>query len=264
MDVLSIASMGLAAVCFWQKEFLRDDLLLVTLLLAGAAWPSLVPVMAVLSLATGLLRKRNFATILASAWLKNRRMWMLVSSLVACHHCSVLTDFQHFSIIAWIAGCVQLLREPAQLKLRLREWRIALGPVYTMAATWSFVLYMCTATTVAGASTAVVGVIAVVVASFALRPDNQELDAALLRWLPTVVATTWPRTFGSRAKCHGILMLLSMVLLTLLLAAKGEHLLACGFLFLLVMEGVRRTPASRTVALQRSLRIIEVDKNPAN
>jgi len=252
MDMLSSTSMGLAAVCFWQKEFLIDDLLLVILLLVEAACPSLVPVMVgALSLAAGLLREGNFATKLASAWLKNWRMWMLVSSFFVCHHRSMLTEFRHFSIIAWVAGCVQLLREPAQLKLRLREWRIALGPIYTMAATGSFVLHVCATTTVVGASIALIGVTAVVVASFALRPDNQELDAHLLRWLP-IEATAWPRTFGARAKCHGILMMLSMVLLTLLLVAKGEHLLACSFLGLLVMEGARRTPASRSAAAMGS------------
>jgi len=250
--MLSSTSMGLAAVCFWQKEFHIDDLLPVTLLLAGAAWPSLVPVMAgAFTLAAGLQREMNFASKLASAWLKNWRMWVLVSSLFLCHQCSVLTEIRHFSIIVWVAGCVQLLREPAQLKLWLREWRIALGPIYTMAATGSFVVHACTATTVAGASIAVLGVMVVVVASIALRPDNQELDAALLRWLP-MKATAWPRTFGSRAKCHGILMVLSMVLLTLLLVAKGEHFLACSFLGLLVMEGARRTPSRRSAAAMGS------------
>lgn len=252
MDILSSTSMGLAAVCFWQKEFHIDDLLPVTLLLAGAAWPGLVPVMAgALTLAAGLQREMNFASKLASAWLKNWRMWVLVSSLFVCHLCSVLTEIRHFSIIVWVAGCVQLLREPAQLKLWLREWRIALGPIYTMAATGSFFLHACTATTVAGASIAVLGVMVVVVASIALRPDNQELDAALLKWLP-IEAPAWPRTFGSRAKCHGILMVLSMVLLTLLLVAKGEHFLACSFLGLLVMEGARRTPSSRSAAAMGS------------
>jgi len=121
-----------------------------------------------------------------------------------------------------------------------------------MAATWSFVSYMCTATTVAGASIAVPGVMAVMVASYALRPDNQELDAALLRWLH-MEAIAWPRTFGARAKCHGILMLLSVVLLTLLLVAKGEQILACSFLSLLVMESARRTSVSWTVVLPSTL-----------
>jgi len=208
--------------------------------------------MVTISLAAGLPRGREFATKLASAWSKTWLMWMFASSLIACHQCSVLTDFRHFSIIAWVAACVQLLREPAQLKLRLRELRIALGPIYTMAATWSFVLHTCAATTIAGASAAVVGVMAVVGASFALGPDNQELDAALLRWLH-MEAIAWPRTFCARAKCHGILMLLSMVMLTLLLVAKVEYILACSFLSLLVMEGARRTPASWKVVLQITL-----------
>jgi len=104
MDMFSSASVGLAVVCFWQKEFLKDDLMLVILLLAGVAWPSLVPVMVVFSVATGFPIERKFATKLVSAWLNNWRMWMLASSLVACHQRSLLTDFRHFSFIAWVCA----------------------------------------------------------------------------------------------------------------------------------------------------------------
>lgn len=254
MEMLSSASMGLAVVCFWQKEFVIDDLVLVTILLAGAALPSLAPAMTVaLGLAAVLLTGWDVVSKLKSALLKNWRMFMLASALFALHQHGMLVEFRHFSIVAWASGCVQLLREPAPLKLRLREWRIALGPIYTMAATRSFVHYTRIATDRVGASAAIVGALAVVVASLALRPDNQELDAALLRWL-LGEATAWPRTFGTRAKCHGLLMLLSLVLLTLLLLAKGEHFLVCSFLSLLVMEVARRMPVSQVLSVASTFR----------
>jgi len=249
MDLLSSAAMGLAAVCFWQKDFVINDLWLVTVLLIGGAVPSLALVIAAaLSLAIVLVHESNSVRKLKSAFLKNWRMFMLVWALFSLCHRSVLTEFRHFSMVAWVSGCVQFLREPVQLKLRLREWRIAAGPIYTMAASWSFVQYVRFATTRAGASIAVVGGIAAVVASFVLRPDNQELDRHLLRWLPNGPAE-WPTAFSTRARYHGILMMLSMVLLTLLLLAEGELLLVWIFFLLLLMDAARRITASQAVAL---------------
>lgn len=128
--------------------------------------------------------------------------------------------FVHFGWIASVAAAIQLVRRPEALKTKLRNVRIASGPLYMFSAIGAFASKLeggC-----ATGSIAVVGIISILLAAILLRPDNHALDFVLA--LPV----------RKKAMCHGILMVTSLTMLTLLLRREGCFAVVLNLLFLLL------------------------------
>jgi hypothetical protein len=238
-------SMGLASAMFWKKDFVIQDIVTVSMLLQVACWIRM-PVMVTMLLAV-VLHSSFPKTVfdqsccrMGTAFSKNWRMFVLVSGFWTCYRYQLhyLTESSHFVSIA--AASVQLLRRPEALKQNLREWRVATGPLYTIAGSVAF-YHRSEIENIAGMMVSVLGMFVLCVAAMALRPDNQELDRTMIAIL-RVEALPWPRSFAMRGKCHGILMVLSLVLMAIQFVEQMPFFLIC--MALLVMEFSRRLKPS--------------------
>jgi len=252
MEVFQGAMMGLSATGFWRKDFGANGVAMDAILAAVPLTMAIAPDSAtgsgfIIVLVLALATASCFHPILpraTSGATKNWRMFLVTSILWACSRYTVLTQFWHFGAITLGAGALQLLRRPERLKAALRDWRVATGPVYTIAAGMAF--YHHSHESASGdVSVELVGIWSVATAAIMLRPDNSKLDMALVMMLP-VRARIWPTSPRKRAMCHGLLMLLSMVSLAILLVREGSWRLLCICGALLAMEALRRLHARGT------------------
>merc|ERR1719230_182081 len=270
MEAFQGAMMGLAATSFWRKDFgahgVAMDAVLAAVPLTMAIAPDgatgsgfiLVSVLALTAAAFDIACFHSILPRASSGATKLWRMFLLTSILWACVRYSALTECWHFGAVSVGSGALQLLRRPEWLKAALRDWRVATGPVYTLATGLAFYHHL-HRTESGDACVAFVGIWAVATAAILLRPDNSKLDMALVMVLP-VRARIWPTSPRRRTMCHGLLMLLSMVLMAVLLVRERAWGLLCICGALLAMETLRRlhsrgmrgasAPAGRTAAVK--------------
>lgn len=229
MEAMQGVMMGLAAASFWRKDFGDQnsvpDLLLVcpSLVAAIVGGPVAPLVLATLVLVTAL---RERAT---SAVSKNFRMFLAMSLFWTLKTTTLAP------CVALPSATLQLMRRPAWLKEALREWRVASGPLFVVASSLFFV----------GSERMVVlrivGILAVVVASVFLRPDNNKLDSGLKQWI-----SAWPLSASARAKYHGVLLVMSLILMTVLMAWEGRWYWVISSCCLMFMDLSRRMPTPRS------------------
>eukprot|EP00930_Biecheleria_cincta_P009120 TRINITY_DN110775_c0_g1_i1.p1 TRINITY_DN110775_c0_g1~~TRINITY_DN110775_c0_g1_i1.p1 ORF type:complete len:344 (-),score=43.14 TRINITY_DN110775_c0_g1_i1:53-1030(-) len=241
MEVISGVSMGLASVGFWKKDFaLRDMKIVVPLLMTTRLCQSnVVLATIVFAIVVAFVWDGTTFGIVGAASCKNWRMFALVSVLWMVCQLKVLSTSWHFACAAMAAGSLQLLRRPESLKFKLREWRVASGPVYTIAATLSLRYKLHETGSIIVAMLALVGACSVCLAGIAFRPDNVVLDTAVLDIFP-VNLVPWPTQYQLRVKCHGLLMVFSMTIMAILLATDHAWLLLSCCMMLLLMETIRR------------------------
>lgn len=235
MEVISGTSMGLFSVCFWKKDFAVQDIKVAVCFLAGG-FLCISQTAAPVVLALIAIVAWQAATF--DALLRNWRMFLLTSTFWTAKHFGICMRPCHFAYVALAAASLQLFRRPDSLKVRLRNWRVASGPLYTLAASSNF-FCMLGGHGATGALLAGVGLWSVTFAGIALRPDNAEFDKALMGVFPGG-AIPWPHDYTSRVKCHGILMVTSVVSLALGLALEGAWLSVSFFASLIFMEIARR------------------------
>lgn len=196
MIALSVAwqnmLLGVAAAQYWRKDFRCKSHTHNVCMLIWAAFGSIDTGRTLLAVIVAVIS----ADVLG-ALRKNHLMCMLVMLL---SHIET-----HSAWVAALAVWVQMARRPLWLKLRLRELRIALGPVYVIAASQMLSEHGCCLKFL---STGLV-----VAAGSVLRPDNASTAEmfASLRLLPRGLLQDQLRT-----KCHGCLMAISVSLLVLM------------------------------------------------
>lgn len=145
-------------------------------------------------------------------------MFLLIASFWTTKQFGFFDRTYYLAQVALAAASLQLLRRPDALKSKLREWRVASGPLYMMSVS----SYFCHSLSSGGVNDvflAGAGLWSVALAGIALRPDNQILDRAVLALLPDR-AVLWPAQYSTRVKYHRILMVLSLTLMTCLLALE--------------------------------------------
>jgi hypothetical protein len=232
MDATKGCMMGLMAASFWRKDFGDNngvpDLMLVCLSLVAAivGGPAALLVLASVVLVTALRERAS------SAVSKNFRLFLVMS---------LFWTFRTTTLAPWMAlpaATLQLLRRPAWLKEALREWRVASGPLFVMASCSVFV------GSEGMAVLRIIGFLSVVVASVFLRPDNTRFDSGLQQWIPS-----WPLSVSARAKYHGLLLVVGLILMTVLMSYEGRWCWVISSCGLLLMEMSRRLPAPRPQSL---------------
>lgn len=250
--------MGLAAVQFWRKDFgmhsIIEETVAISVLFAMALNPSvnaafaLSCTMLVNPVVTSTTRcdaskLETFVQLYIPKQmlciLKNWRMFVAVSIFWTCALLKFLTEFWQSACVALVAGSLQLLRRPAWLKLKLREWRVATGPLYALAANTAFNHRLCNASGIVSTILGIGGILVVSIAAMALRPDNNEFDMALISLLPIQLGH-WPRSQPARAKYHGMLMFSSLMIMAVLSIMDNAICQFCFCAALLAMETERR------------------------
>jgi len=225
---------GAAVACFWRKDFKQCDLLPVaTLALASLcsnqpgtfiAWPMAEAV----AVFAGLPLGRVFHGV--------KKNGLMVACHVAFHVCKVTYEpgFECWAFTASVAATIQLLRKPEALKAKLRNIRVASGPLYMFSAIMAFA-------SLRGVSTsAVTGIISVAVAAILMRPDNSALDPAL--------AIVTGGRLRKKTMWHGIFMLVSLTMLTLLSWREGCCKVLALHAALFAMEATRRSQLGGQIA----------------
>jgi len=237
MEFLSSACVGAAAACFWQKEFriaaLRDVLRLLLTAVPARVDVSVV-VVVTLHLTATTTRAFNFEYAIAVVH-KNMLMVVMLTAFVFACRVEPL-GLGLLALVAMVSAAFQLLRRPAWLKEALRPIRIAMGPLYGAASIMIFVRVGSQSSAV-HATIAVIGIFSVLAASAVFRPDNTELERAIMAVFGQDLLV---KSLRRRASVHGVLMLLSVVILALVLAGEGHRAAACGLFGLLAMEAGRR------------------------
>eukprot|EP00421_Protoceratium_reticulatum_P054568 CAMPEP_0168501796 /NCGR_PEP_ID=MMETSP0228-20121227/74985_1 /TAXON_ID=133427 /ORGANISM="Protoceratium reticulatum, Strain CCCM 535 (=CCMP 1889)" /LENGTH=190 /DNA_ID=CAMNT_0008518753 /DNA_START=56 /DNA_END=625 /DNA_ORIENTATION=+ len=177
MEFLSSACVGAAAACFWQKEFriaaLRDVLRLLLTAVPARVDVSVV-VVVTLHLTATTTRAFNFEYAIAVVHKNMLMVVMLTAFVFACR-----VEPLGLGLLALVAAAFQLLRRPAWLKEALRPIRIAMGPLYGAASIMIFVRVGSQSSAV-HATIAVIGIFSVLAASAVFRPDNTELERAIM------------------------------------------------------------------------------------
>lgn len=244
VDSAQAGNFAVAVACFWRKDFMKSDLLPVAMMGMASlctsksflmvAWPSSEIAAYLVGLSWGRVR--------AGAW-KNLPM-VAVHVLFHVLRNHMQFTFVQFGWIASAAAAIQLVRRPAALKAKLRSVRIASGPLYMFSAIGAFGSKL--EADCVTASLAVVGITMILLAAILLRPDNHGLDFVLA--LPTKM----------KAMCHGILMVASLTMLTLLLWREGCSAFVLNLLSL-ILELNRRaqgTARGRSILMVASLTML--------
>lgn len=235
MEVISGTSMGLFSVCFWRKDFASQDIKVAACFLAGGFLCTSQTAAPVVLALTAIVA---WQAAPFNALPRNWRMFLLTSVFWTAKQLHFFGRPCQFAHVALAAASLQLLRRPDSLKMLLRDWRVASGPLYTMTAS-SYFSCILSSNGVTGVLLAGVGICSVAFAGIALRPDNAALDKALLGVFPDG-AVPWPHQYSSRSKCHGMLMVISVALMALCLALEGAWMSVTLFAFLIFMEIARR------------------------
>jgi len=230
--VVSSLCFGLAAASFWRKDFVAADLAHMTIWLMGSCCHSTL--LSSCGLVLGLLWKHDRAI---TGIQKNVLMiaFLLVIHL-AWQSMELLCSFAEWSSLAAVAAGFQLLRNPVWLKDRLRQVRIATGPVYWLSSSLSFIHFSNGGGTLS-VFFSYLGVVLVSTACLILRPDNDKLEAAITSFVGCRVCVQDAR---KRAFWHGMCLLTSTLILAV--CAMHQQCIHTCILFgaLLIMEFRRR------------------------
>lgn len=147
-------------------------------------------------------------------------------------------SFHVSAVLTAAFATVQLLREPVAIKEWLRDYRVASGPGYIVAT--NLTLWRCPGLQEPGVSglwslrlLALTAAGASVVAGLVLRPDNREVARLVCGLLRKPVPSRM-------AMYHGMLMLLSVILLAVVMGMVGCRFISLWFASLAAMETGRR------------------------
>jgi len=231
--------------------------MIVVLLAASYVSTCLMPILVVLSLVSGTVSGHAYLRLKAAVC-KNWRMFILISVICTCYQIRLFTTARQSAYAALGAAFLQLLRQPSSLKDWLKEWRIASGPVYTLTACVTFSYQFHKNSDIIALIGASIGMLSASLAAVALRPDNQELDRAVIESLQ-LQALPWPRSWKARVRCHGLLMMCSMICMAVVQSQDASshsltsdapmevchtRLILSFCIVLLLMELVRRSQIS--------------------
>eukprot|EP00927_Polykrikos_kofoidii_P026975 TRINITY_DN23902_c0_g1_i3.p1 TRINITY_DN23902_c0_g1~~TRINITY_DN23902_c0_g1_i3.p1 ORF type:complete len:243 (+),score=22.93 TRINITY_DN23902_c0_g1_i3:59-787(+) len=226
---------GAAAACFWRKDFRFEDMPQVaTLVFSGEASERLSPLALALLIVMVALQggrlisgvRTNFLMVVVLSFFNFARTWSILS-------------FDHFSGIAAVSAAFQLVRKPQRLKNRLREFRVATGPLYWASSHFAF-YHGSYGSSWVRTGIAAAGIVLVTLAAFWTRPDNNKFDGTLAQWTCLPISVSPPH----RAVYHGLFMLLSASALGYLALEHQCTRIFAFFSVLILMEFWRRLQQS--------------------